>query len=423
MVANSHLSKFPVLIIGGGIAGLILGQALKKRSIPFLIFERDEAANSRLQGWGLTIHFGLPQLLQLLPEELHEEIDLVQVNPNVSHDKGNSIFISLADCQVKWRLPLGSGTRKRVARDRFRLMLMKGLKEHILWGKRFQFFHCRDEVSITAHFHDGSSYDGLLLVGADGAASKVRSLLYDMKSLPPIPIPISFLGTSIEVGEDTVMPLLELDPILFQGCHPVTATFMWFSVMESPETNGTRGLPREQQVWKIQLCLSWPTEGDGDIPQTDAERINKMRERASGFDPRLRTLFNEVLPDDHKPILSIKLQDWCLPSLPSPRSLRGRVTLTGDAAHTMVMYRGEGFNHAILDNWGLTAAVQRIYDTLHAEDAAAATEVRDAAIAEFQADVRRRGSNAVHMCREACLEVHQWETLSEKSTVRQKSIL
>ena len=85
--------------------------------------------------------------------------------------------------------------------------------------------------------------------------------------------------------------------------------------------------------------------------------------------------------------------------------------------------RGEGFNHAILDNWGLTAAVQRIYDTLHAEDAAAATEVRDAAIAEFQADVRRRGSNAVHMCREACLEVHQWETLSEKSTVRQKSIL
>jgi len=52
--------------------------------------------------------------------------------------------------------------------------------------------------------------------------------------------------------------------------------------------------------------------------------------------------------------------------------------------------RGEGFNHAILDDWGLTAAVQRIYDTLHAEDAAAATEVRDAAIAEFQADVRRR---------------------------------
>ena len=135
-------------------------------------------------------------------------------------------------------------------------MLLEGLDDQILWGKRLVSFDAIEEGTVTATFDDGSSYSGLLLVGVDRASSKVRSLLYDMHLQPLDPIPISFLGTSIEVTKEQILPLLELNPILFQGCHPQSATWMWFSVMDSPETNGTASLPLDKQSWRIQLCLS-----------------------------------------------------------------------------------------------------------------------------------------------------------------------
>lgn len=310
---------------------------IAQRGIPFIVFERDEAPNSRLQGWALTIHFALPQLLEMLPDDLHDKLDKVQVNPTLRYDQSYSIFLNLADCGVKWRLAPSAGTRKRVSRDRFRLMLLEDLKDQIVWGKQFVSFHAKDNVTVTANFSDASSYTGLFLVGADGSRSKIRSMLYDMQLHPPRALPINFLGTSLDVSGQHIRSVLQLDPVLFQGCHPVTKTWMWFSVMDSPQTNGTAELPEERQTWRVQLCLSWPTESDSDIPVTDAERVLKMRERAQCFHPMLRAIFTEALPDDHHPILCINLQDWHLPFEPSRNNLGGRVTVAGDAAHTMAM--------------------------------------------------------------------------------------
>lgn len=51
----------------------------------------------------------------------------------------------------------------------------------------------------------------------------------------------------------------------------------------------------------------------------------------------IRAIFIDALPDNYKPILNINLQDWHLPAVPSLNSLGGRVTVTGDSAHTMAM--------------------------------------------------------------------------------------
>lgn len=396
---------------------LILTHA--QRSIPFLIFEQDAAANSRLQGWALTIHFSLPQLLSLLPDDIIEQIDGCQVNPGIKTDTSNSIFINLSNCAVKWRLPPGSGTRKRVSRDRFRKLLMEKLDDRIHWQKRLIAFEPLD-TGVRAKFHDGSFYEGLLLVGADGAKSVVRSLLYDPINLPPKPLPISFLGTSLLVNHAQIKPLLDLDPILFQGCHPESSTWMWFSVMESPETNGSIVLPLEQRYWKAQLCLSWPSaDNRSEIAATDAARVLKMREKAENFDPRLRAIFHDALRLDHAPVLSIHLADWHLPPTLAS-NLQGRVTLVGDAAHTMAMYRGEGFNHAIVDVHALVAAIELVYSS---EIGVGVARVREQVIERYELEIMRRGKVAVAMCREATMEVHQWEKLDEESVVRKKRIL
>src|SRR5688500_17113188 len=54
-MAVAATDEKPILIIGGGIAGLALGYQLQKKKIPFLIFDRDDDDNERLQGYLLTM--------------------------------------------------------------------------------------------------------------------------------------------------------------------------------------------------------------------------------------------------------------------------------------------------------------------------------------------------------------------------------
>ena len=51
------LDGFKVLIIGGGLGGLALAQGLRKQGFAYEIFERDETADSRTQGWALSLHW------------------------------------------------------------------------------------------------------------------------------------------------------------------------------------------------------------------------------------------------------------------------------------------------------------------------------------------------------------------------------
>ncbi|ROT37641.1 FAD/NAD(P)-binding domain-containing protein [Sodiomyces alkalinus F11] len=418
----------PVLIIGAGIAGLVFAQGLRKHSIPFLVFERDTAANSRLQGWALTIHFALGRLLSMLPDDILQRLDDTQVDPRLSCDKSHSVFINLETCEYKWKLPPGYGTRKRLSRDRFRQLLLSGLEESktLLWGKEFVGFDVDESGLPLARFADGTQYKGCLLVGADGSSSRIRGRLYDLQAAPTRPLPVMFLGTSVVVREPYIAALRALDPTLFQGCQPRTRTWMWFSVMESPDINGTASRPPEERLWKIQLCLSWLTSaaedaeqqgGDSSAPDlsTDAARIRVMRQKAADFDPRIASVFRDAIPDDHGPVLKLRLFDWHIPS-PSTGTL-GAVTLVGDAAHTMSMYRGEGFNHAILDAYHLCQTAREISNAAGTEDGRW-LEVREKAIRDYEGETRARGEVAVAMCRASCLEVHYWDKLSENSIVR-----
>jgi glycine/D-amino acid oxidase-like deaminating enzyme len=54
MAKNSNIPH--VLIIGGGLAGLTLAQALRARNYTFQVFDRDVSEVARNQGWCITLH-------------------------------------------------------------------------------------------------------------------------------------------------------------------------------------------------------------------------------------------------------------------------------------------------------------------------------------------------------------------------------
>jgi 2-polyprenyl-6-methoxyphenol hydroxylase-like FAD-dependent oxidoreductase len=74
--------------------------------------------------------------------------------------------------------------------------------------------------------------------------------------------------------------------------------------------------------------------------------------------------------------------------------------------------RGEGFNHALMDVHKLLQAIEsRCTDGTRREDI----------LREYEDEVRTRGQRSALMCRDACLEVHQFDKLGDHSVVRKRA--
>jgi 2-polyprenyl-6-methoxyphenol hydroxylase-like FAD-dependent oxidoreductase len=120
----------PVLIIGAGVSGLLLAQYLRKTGVPFQIFERDGDLATRGLGWGLTIHWSLPALRLLLPDNLVQRLPEAYVDREavVKGQASTFPFFDLSTGQLHAATPKAStDTRIRVSRDRFRRVLATGI--------------------------------------------------------------------------------------------------------------------------------------------------------------------------------------------------------------------------------------------------------------------------------------------------------
>lgn len=116
-----------ILIIGAGITGLVLAQALKKNGINFTVFERDPHVSARGRGWGLTIHWSLDTFISLLPQSIVDKLPETYVDPEASQrgENGNFLFFDLRTGDTRWKVP--PSKRIRVSRERLRALLLEGL--------------------------------------------------------------------------------------------------------------------------------------------------------------------------------------------------------------------------------------------------------------------------------------------------------
>lgn len=130
---NGHGQDNPqphrVLIIGGGIVGLTLAQALRKlypTTVKATVYERDADPSTRGTGWGLTIHWALETFLELLPQALIDGLEATFVDPVASKaGDGKFCFFDLKTAEQRWRVP--PSRRIRVRRDALRRLLMEGV--------------------------------------------------------------------------------------------------------------------------------------------------------------------------------------------------------------------------------------------------------------------------------------------------------
>ncbi|KAM7198381.1 putative FAD-dependent monooxygenase [Naviculisporaceae sp. PSN 640] len=172
-------SKNQVIIIGAGISGLLLAQYLRKNSIPFVIFERDTDFHTRGVGWGLTLHWSLPDFRALLPSDLVDRLPETYVDRDAVA-RGEVSTFPFYD----------------LATERPRNLLAEGVE--IQWGKSYKGYEisvddARDQV-VTVNLDDGTSGSGSLLMGCDGGRSR-SSGNYTCQIVVSWPLRPGFFGT------------------------------------------------------------------------------------------------------------------------------------------------------------------------------------------------------------------------------------
>ncbi|KAL8365331.1 hypothetical protein RB595_004235 [Gaeumannomyces hyphopodioides] len=427
----------PILIVGAGVSGLLLAQHLRREGVAFAIFDRDEPDDkTRGVGWGLTLHWSLPQLRALLPDELVRRLPEAYVDRAAVVDRGcysSFPFYDLSTGELRAATPGAPESKRiRVSRERFRALLATGID--VQWRKTAIGYETADDAgSVTVHFDDGTSHGGRFLVACDGGNSRIRRTLLGQKAKrqpPPVDgdssgndndndgrslIPVGVMGFRVDCTPAQAQAVRDLDPFFFQGTASANNTYMYFSVLDSPGSP-----PENTDGYACQVVVSWALRdnaklglgGDGDVklphayPTTNEARLAFVKSLAAAWADPFASLVRSV-PDGTE-VRALELYDW-----PPPADFRGEgpVALAGDAFHQMCMYRGEGANHAVLDVADLVETVMRPH--LVGGDSPPA-EIR-AALDRYEAAVVRRARPAVLASRRACLDAHEWGRITDQS--------
>lgn len=139
-----------------------------------------------------------------------------------------------------------------------------------------------------------------------------------------------------------------------------------------------------------------------EIPRDPIKRIAEMKRRAQGFAEPLLSMIMDI-PDDSLTSTGLRLADF--PAVPWD-NCNGLVTMAGDSAHAMTMYRGEGANHGILDAALLIDQLKKI----HAGEISQVEGIK-----AYEAEMQERGHAAVLRSRQAAFDGHDWDAIVDTS--------
>ena len=164
----------PVTVVGAGVGGLVLARVLHVHGIPVRVYEAEASAAARTQGGLLDVHpwNGQPALEAAGLTEKFRGLVLPGRESYRVLDRAGTVLLDRPDD--------GAGERPEVSRGELRQMLLDSLPDGIVqWGRKVSAVQALGEGCHDLRFTDGATVLASLLIGADGAWSRIRPLLSD----------------------------------------------------------------------------------------------------------------------------------------------------------------------------------------------------------------------------------------------------
>lgn len=353
------MTPYPIAIIGGGPGGLTLARLLQQQGHKVTVFEADASPQVRGQGGSLDLHEESAQLAL-------REAGLTAAFLAVARFDSQAMRVADKHGTLLWDESVASDKQDRPEVDRGQLrdlLLASLLPGTVQWGHKLETATLLPTGGRLLHFENGQQAVAELVIGADGAWSRLRPLLTEVQP--------SYSGVSfIELGlPDAAERTPQLAALVGQG-----------KLMALHDDKGLiaqyNGDGRIRVYVALRVAEDWLAQS-GLAHSTPAQARTLLLAQFPDWAPELRALIE--CSEDH-------IVPRPLYTLPIDHRWAGQagITLLGDAAHLMSPFAGEGVNIAMLDALKLAEALQTEPD-------------QASALARYEADLFTRAQIAAQM--------------------------
>lgn len=326
-----------IAIIGGGPGGLTLARLLQQKGVNVKVYERDLNKSARIQGGALDLHTE-SGLAALAKAGLMEQFK--------AYYRPGAELVRVTDSQAKiWsdeHLVGSKGEfgdknhRPEIDRGPLRDILLNSLQEDtVTWNS-----HITGMVPLGERwkilFENGDSTIADLVIGADGANSKIRPFVTDIKPY----------WTGITLLEGAIKDAVKTAPVI----HELLKGGKIFA-------------------YGNEKALFVSSKGDGSFGFAASFKSGEFWAKESGIDfndhKQVLTWFKSAYPEwsqvwwemfESPDTIFIPRSQYCMP-LDQKWEAKSNITLLGDAAHWMPPFAGEGVNMAMLDALQLSEAL------------------------------------------------------------------
>jgi len=317
-----------IAIVGGGPGGLTLARLLQLKGADVKVYERDFDKNARVQGSPLDLHdnSGLAAIRKAdLLEEFKQNF-LPGADKELIMNDQAEIFFSDHDTKVEENFG-HKHFRPEIDRGALRKILLESLQpETVVWNSHFISMEKGNNGWIM-HFKNGSSAYADIVIASDGANSKIRPYITDIKAIYS---GITMLEGNIYNAKETAP---NINTLLKGG--KIMAFGNGKNLLMGQKGNGDIGFYasfKANENWAFSNGLDY---------SDNSQILEWFKTEYPEWNHIWHELFKSAENFVPRPIYCMPLdQTWeTLPNL----------TMIGDAAHVMPPFAGEGANMAMLD--------------------------------------------------------------------------
>ncbi|KAF9980692.1 hypothetical protein BGZ75_008149 [Mortierella antarctica] len=333
--------KMPtVLIVGAGLGGLLLGALLERINIPYFIFERA----TKVKPLGSAMSLGI----NILP--VFEQLGLLDELMKFSYPCPTMNIVN-PEMEKLGSVNLGNKSIAGLdtilfSRPNLYALMLKQIPEYKLnMGKKVLRTE-ETEDKVVIHCSDNTTYEGDILVGADGAYSGVRQSLYRRLSEKGL-LPKSD-SENLEIGYTCMVGVTSpQDPEKYPQLKHQVVDFE--AVVGNKLLGwGTYNVPNNEICWI--LLKQFENSSDSKeqhfrnsewSPETNDAMIKEFYDLPCPYGGKMGDMI-DATPKDL--ISKVYLEEKLFETWHS-----GRTVLVGDACHKMLPGAGQGAINAMQD--------------------------------------------------------------------------
>lgn len=357
------LKEKKIAIVGGGPGGLTLAKLFQLKGADVKVYERDLNENARVQGSPLDLHAdsGLAAIIKANLLNEFKNNFLPKADRKKIMNENTEVFFN--DHETKVEENFGNPHfRPEIDRGVLRKILLESLQsETVVWNSHFVSMDKQYDGWLL-HFKNGNPVYADLVIAADGANSKIRPYITNIKAYYS---GITMLEGNIDDAKNAapkIFALLNGGKIMAFGNKK--------NILMGQKGNGEIGFYasfKAAENWAASSGLNFNDK---------TQLLEWFKTSYSEWSNIWYELFeNAAMPFIPRPIYCMPVdQTWeALPHL----------TMIGDAAHVMPPFAGEGANMAMRDALELS-------DCLFSDNYSTLQE----AIAAYETGMRKRASSA-----------------------------